>query len=94
MSTIREVCDRLTKTFLTSLVGIYRATGGLRVNLSSAYNISFVPAREECNIANDTKGGLWQEQTETNRDKQIRTETQRGLEVGGLGIYGMKKKKI
>ena len=32
MSSIREVCDRLGKTFLTSLVGNHWATGGLLVN--------------------------------------------------------------
>ena len=32
MSSIGEVCDSLGKTFLTSLVGNHRATGGLRVN--------------------------------------------------------------
>ena len=35
MSSIREVCDSLGKTFLTSLVGNHRATGGLLVNSSS-----------------------------------------------------------
>ena len=35
MSSIGEVCDSLGKTFLTSLVGNHRATGGLRVNSSS-----------------------------------------------------------
>ena len=35
MSSIREVCDRLPKIFLTSLVGNHWATGGLLVNLSS-----------------------------------------------------------
>ena len=35
MSPIREVCDRLGKIFLTSLVGNHWATGGLRVNSSS-----------------------------------------------------------
>ena len=35
MSSIEEVCDRLSKTFLMSLVGNHWATGGLRVNSSS-----------------------------------------------------------
>ena len=35
MSSIGEVCDRLGKTFLMSLLGNHRATGGLRVNSSS-----------------------------------------------------------
>ena len=35
MSSIGEVCDSLKKTFLTSLVGNHRATGGLWVNSSS-----------------------------------------------------------
>ena len=35
MTSIGEVCDSLGKTFLTSLVGNLRATGGLRVNLYS-----------------------------------------------------------
>ena len=35
MSSIGEVCDRLGKTFLTSLVGNHWATGGLLVNSSS-----------------------------------------------------------
>ena len=34
-SSIGEVCDSLGKTFLTSLVGNHRATGGLWVNLPS-----------------------------------------------------------
>ena len=32
MSSIREVCDRHGKTFLTTLVGNHWATGGLQVN--------------------------------------------------------------
>ena len=32
MSSIREVCDRLGKTFLTSIAGNHWATGGLQVN--------------------------------------------------------------
>ena len=32
-SSIGKVCDRLGRTFLTSLVGNHWATGGLRVNL-------------------------------------------------------------
>ena len=35
MSSIGEVCDRLGKTFLMSLLGNLSATGGLRVNSSS-----------------------------------------------------------
>ena len=35
ISSIGKVCDRLVKTFLMSLLGNHRATGGLRVNLSS-----------------------------------------------------------
>ena len=34
-SSIGEFCDKLGKTFLTSLVGNHLATGGLRVNSSS-----------------------------------------------------------
>ena len=34
MSSIGEVCDRLGKTFLMSLLGNLSATGGLRVNSS------------------------------------------------------------
>lgn len=35
MSSIGEVCDRLGKTFLTSLVSNHWANGGLLVNISS-----------------------------------------------------------
>ena len=35
LSLIREVCDRLGKMFLASLVGNHWATGGLQVNSSS-----------------------------------------------------------
>ena len=35
MTSIGEVCDRLGKTFLTSLVGNHWATGGVGVNSSS-----------------------------------------------------------
>ena len=55
MSSIGEVCDRLNKTFLTSIVGNHWATGGLRVNLTPDYNHSFVPARGEYNTADHTK---------------------------------------
>ena len=59
MSSIGEVCDRLGKTFLMSLLGNHRATGALRMNSSSVKGgLSFVPARGECNIADDTQGGL------------------------------------
>ena len=51
MSSIGEVCDRLGKTFLTSLVSNHSATGGLRVNATQDYYLSFVPARGEYNIA-------------------------------------------
>ena len=34
MSSIGAVCDKLGKTFLTSLAGNHLATGELRVNLS------------------------------------------------------------
>ena len=44
MSSIGEVCDRLGKTFLMSLVGNYWATGRLRMNLTPDYNISVVSA--------------------------------------------------
>ena len=44
MSSIGALCDRLGKTFLTFLLGNLEATGGLRVNSSPAYNLSFVPA--------------------------------------------------
>ena len=44
MSSIGEVCDRLGKTFLTSLVGNHWPTGGLQVNLTSEINLSFVLA--------------------------------------------------
>ena len=46
MSSIGALCDRLGKTFLTFLLGNLGATGGLRVNSSPAYNLSFVPADE------------------------------------------------
>ena len=54
MSSIGEVCDMLGKTFLTSLVCNHWATGGLRVNSTPDYNLSFVPARGEHNIAGHT----------------------------------------
>ena len=60
MSSIGEVCGSLGQTLLTSLVG-YRwatATGGPRVTLTPDYDVSFVPARGEYNIANHTKGKL------------------------------------
>ena len=44
MSSIREVCDKLGKTFVTSLVDNHLATGGLRVNWTPDYNLYFVPA--------------------------------------------------
>ena len=44
MSSIGALCDRLGKTFLTFLLGNLGATGGLRVNSSPAYNLSFVLA--------------------------------------------------
>ena len=59
MSSIVEVCDRLGKTFLTSLVGNHLATSGLQVNSTSEYNLSVVTARGEYNIADHTKGGRW-----------------------------------
>ena len=46
MSSIGAFCDRLGKTFLRFLLGNLGATGGLRVNSSPAYNLSFVPADE------------------------------------------------
>ena len=54
MSSIKEVCDRFGKTFLTSLVGNTWATGGLWVNLTPDNNLPFVPPQGEYNIANHT----------------------------------------
>ena len=54
MNSIREVCDRLGKTFLMSLVRNHWATGGLQVNSTTDCNISFVPAQGEYNIADPT----------------------------------------
>ena len=54
MNSIGEVCDRLGKTFLTSLVGNHLATSGLRVNSTPDYNLSFVLAQGEYNIADHT----------------------------------------
>ena len=51
MSSIREVCNRLDKTFLTPLVDNHWATGGLLVNLTPNFNLFFVRARGEYNIA-------------------------------------------
>ena len=45
MSSIGEVCDRLGKTFLTSLVGNLWAIGGLRVNSTPDYNLPLVPLK-------------------------------------------------
>ena len=56
MSSFGKVCNRLGKTFLTSLVIKHWATGGLRVNFTPDYNLSFVPARGEYNIAGHTLG--------------------------------------
>ncbi len=42
MSSIRALCDRLGMTFLKFLLSNLGATGGLRVNSSPAYNLSFV----------------------------------------------------
>ena len=39
IGSIREVCDRLSKTFVMSLVGNHWATGGLRVNSTPDYNL-------------------------------------------------------
>ena len=47
MISIKEVCDTLGKTFLTSLVGYHWATGGLQVNSTPDYNLSFVPDQGE-----------------------------------------------
>ena len=54
MSSIGDVCNRLGKTFLTLIVGNHWATGGLQVNSTPDYNLSFVPALGEYNIANHT----------------------------------------
>ena len=54
MSSTGEVCDGLGKTFLMSLVSNHWAIGGLRVNLNPDYNLSFVPARGDYNIADHT----------------------------------------
>ena len=51
MSSTQEVCDRLSNT---SLVDNYWATGGLLVNSTQDYIISFVPAWGEYNIADHT----------------------------------------
>ena len=50
--------DSLIKPSLTSLVDYHWATAGIRVNSSSAYELSFVPAQGESNISDDTKGWL------------------------------------
>ena len=44
MISIGEVYNRLGKTFMTSLVGNHWATGGLQVNSTPDYNLSFDPA--------------------------------------------------
>ena len=54
MSSFGEACNRLGKTFLTSLVGDDWASGRLQVNLTPDYNLSYVRARGEYNIANHT----------------------------------------
>ena len=57
MSSIKEVLDRLGKTFLTSFVGNHWATGGLRVNSYSGEGgliIFLCSCRGEYNIADDT----------------------------------------
>ena len=54
MNSIGEVFKRLGKTFLMSLVGNHWATGGLRVNSTPDYNLSFVPPQGEYNIADHT----------------------------------------
>ena len=58
MSSIGEGCDSLGKTSLTSLFGIllgYRQTPvELVPSEGRAYNLSFVPARGECNINYDS----------------------------------------
>ena len=62
MSLIKELCDSLGKTSLTSLVGNYWASGGLEGELAliegRTYKLYVVPARGECNIAYDSSGGL------------------------------------
>ena len=61
MSLIREACNSLGKTSLTSLVGHHWATGGLWVNSffseERTYKLSFVPAWGECNIVYDSCAG-------------------------------------
>ena len=54
IGSIGELCNRLSKTFLTSLVGNHWATGGLRVNSTPDYNLSIVPAQGEYNIVDHT----------------------------------------
>ena len=51
MRSIKEVFDTLGKTFLASIVGNHWATGGLWVNSTPDYNLSFVTAQREYNIA-------------------------------------------
>ena len=62
MSSIGALCDRLGMTFLKFLLGNLGATGGLRVNSSPAYNLSFVPADESAILPMTAKeaceGGL------------------------------------
>ena len=58
MSSFGEVCNWLSRTFLTRLVVNHWATGRLRVNSAPDYNISFVSARGEYNTANHTSGRL------------------------------------
>ena len=62
MSLIGEVCNSLGTVSLSLYCQNHWATGELWVNLTSVkgglINIPFVPARGECNIANDTWGKL------------------------------------
>ena len=59
MSLIREGCDSLGKTFLTSPVGNHWVTDGLRVN-SSPVKVGLIifPLFLLGNIAHDSSGGL------------------------------------
>ena len=54
MRSIGEICDRLGKTFLTSLVGSHWVTGGLQVKSTADYNLSFVPPQGQYIIADHT----------------------------------------
>ena len=61
MSSIAEICDKLGKTFLTSLVGNYWATDGLRVNLTldTIFPLFLLKGNTILSITSKTDCGLW-----------------------------------